>query len=102
MEVEAEGGRLASPVAQEEHKTEHAPAPAPAAGPAHGPAARPSSAGPVRPPPLDELLEAHAPDQLICPITLSLLDDPVLLFGDGCTYSRAAIEEHLAHCRHGA
>lgn len=100
MGEEAEG-LLASPVVQEEHKTEHAPAPA--AGPAHAHApVLPPGRGHVRLPPLDELLEAHAPDQLICPITLSLLDDPVLLFAGGCTYSRAAIEQYLAHCRHGA
>ena len=35
----------------------------------------------------------------MCPISLHLLEDPVILAGDGCTYSRAAIEAHLAHCR---
>ena len=51
------------------------------------------------PPPLKEFLELRTPESLLCPITLHLLDDPVVLFADGCTYSRAAIEEHLAFCR---
>ena len=51
------------------------------------------------PPPLEEFLEAQTPEWLLYPITLQLLDDPVLLVGDGCIYSRAAIEEHLAFCR---
>ena len=51
------------------------------------------------PPPLAEFLEAHTPESLLCPITLELLDDPVVLVADGCTYSRAAIERHLDHCR---
>ena len=58
------------------------------------------TASPVaRPPPLDELLEADAPDHLQCPISLALLDDPVLPPADGCTYSRAAIEQHFDACR---
>jgi hypothetical protein len=36
---------------------------------------------------------------MLCPITLHLLDDPVVLVADGCTYLRAAIELHLAFCR---
>ena len=54
---------------------------------------------PQRPPPLDEFLEAKAPEELICPLALHLLDDPVTLLADGITYSRAAIEQHLEHCR---
>jgi ankyrin repeat protein len=52
-----------------------------------------------RPPPLEEYLDAHAPDDLICPITMTLLADPVTLVADGCTYSRVAIEQHFAFCR---
>ncbi len=52
-----------------------------------------------QPPSLEEYLEAHAPDAFICPISFSLMDDPVLLVGDGCTYSRRSIEEHLDYCR---
>ena len=51
------------------------------------------------PPPLKKFLEARTPESLLCPITLHLFDDPVVLVADGCTYSRAAIEEHLAFCR---
>ena len=51
------------------------------------------------PPSLEEFLETRTPESMLCPITLHLLDDPVVLVGDGCTYSRAAIEEHLAFCR---
>ena len=43
-------------------------------------------------PPLPEYLEAHAPEDLVCPITLKLLVDLVLLVANGITYSRAAIE----------
>lgn len=50
-------------------------------------------------PPLDDFLDQRAPDYLICTILTSLLEDPVLLMGDGCTYSRAAIQEHLDFCR---
>lgn len=56
----------------------------------------PAAPGPARPPPLPEFLEAHAPDDLVCPITLALFNDPVMLFGDGFTYSRAPIEHYLA------
>ena len=35
------------------------------------------------------------PEELCCPITLSLLEDPVVLVGDGHVYSRAAIEDWL-------
>jgi hypothetical protein len=52
-----------------------------------------------RPPPLEEYLDAHAPESLICPISIQLMVDPVVLAGDGVTYSRAAIEEHFAFCR---
>ena len=72
---------------------EEAPAPAPA------PAPSVPAPEPTRPPPLKEYLDEHAPESLVCPISLHLLEDPVILAGDGCTYSRAAIEAHLAHCR---
>jgi hypothetical protein len=49
-------------------------------------------------PSLEEYLEAHAPDHLMCPISLQLLADQVVLMGDGCTYSRAAIQQHLDLC----
>jgi hypothetical protein len=61
-----------------------------------------SSAVPVRLPPLDEFLEADAPDQLICPITMQLVEEPVVLVGDGCTYSKAAIQQHIDYCRQSA
>ena len=51
------------------------------------------------PPPLEDFLEASTPENLLCPITLELQDDPVVLLGDGCTYSRAAIKQHLGLCR---
>jgi hypothetical protein len=35
---------------------------------------------------------------MLCPISFHLMLDPVVLVADGCTYSRAAIEQHLA-CR---
>ena len=54
---------------------------------------------PPPPPPLKEFVEARTPESLLCPITLHLFDDPVVLAADGCTYSRAAIEQHLAFCR---
>jgi len=58
--------------------------------------------GPVeRPPPLGEYLDAHAPDALLCPITHELVEDPVVLAVDGCTYSRTAIERHFAVRRQG-
>ena len=44
-------------------------------------------------------MEAGAPEDLVCPLTLQLLDDPVILVADGITYARAAIEAHLAWCR---
>ena len=69
-----------------------APAPTPA------PTAIPTVARPP-PPPLAELVEAGAHEELVCPLTLQLLDDLVMLVGDGMTYSRAAIEMHLAWCR---
>ncbi len=47
---------------------------------------------------LEEVLEAHAPKGLICPISLQLFNDPVLLVADGCTYTHAHIEQHLAWC----
>ena len=53
----------------------------------------------ARPLPLEEYVEADAPESLLCPISLSLFDDPVLLPADGCTYSRAAIEAHFDACR---
>lgn len=53
----------------------------------------------ARPPPLQEYLETHAPDDCLCPISLGLLEDPVVLAGDGFTYSRAAIEQRLASHR---
>ena len=72
------------------------PAPPAAAAVPTAPAPRPMPECPL---PLDEFVEAAAPDNLTCPITLHLLDDPVFLAADGCTYSRVAIEAHLAHCR---
>ena len=57
------------------------------------------SLAPERPPPLEEYLEAGAPDELVCPITLLLLLEPVFLVADGITYSKAAIQEHLDCCR---
>jgi ankyrin repeat protein len=57
---------------------------------------------PERPPPLEEYLEAHAPEDLMCPISLQLLAEPVMLVADGITYSRAAIDEHFAFCRQRA
>ena len=54
---------------------------------------------PPPPPSLEEFLKARTPESMLCPIKLHLLDDPVVLFADGCTYSRAAIEAHLALCR---
>ena len=35
------------------------------------------------------------PSNLCCPITLLLFRDPVLCLGDGETYERSAIEEHI-------
>lgn len=56
-----------------------------------------AASGPLeRPPPLDDYMEAHASATLICPVSLQLLEDPVLLAGDGCTYSRFHIEQHFA------
>ena len=69
----------------------------PAAAGSMATAPAPVVAGP--PPPLAELVEAHAPEELVCPLTLQLLVDPVILAGDGITYSRAFIETHLAWCR---
>lgn len=54
---------------------------------------------PARPPSLPEFLEMHVPDVLRCPITLRLINDPVMVMADGSTYSRAAIEQLLAACR---
>ena len=36
---------------------------------------------------------AAPPESLMCPITFSLMDDPVLLAGDGYTYDKRAIRE---------
>lgn len=55
-----------------------------------------------RPPPLRQCLQQRAPYPLVCPITLQLLQDPVLLLVDGCTYSRTAIERHFNTRREGA
>lgn len=55
-----------------------------------------------RPPPLEEFLEAHAPAHLLCPIALALMNDPVVLFANDCTYARATIEEHFDLCRASA
>lgn len=55
-----------------------------------------------RPPPLKTYLDANAPDDCRCPISTTLLDDPVVLAGDGFTYSRAAIQEYFAFCRERA
>ena len=63
------------------------------------PTRTPAVAGPKRPPPLEEYLTLRAPPELVCPLTQSLLDDPVVLAGDGFSYSRAAIKQHLASCR---
>ena len=41
----------------------------------------------------------HAPRDMICPTTCSLMEAPVLLAGDGCTYSKSAIQLHLDFCR---
>ena len=59
----------------------------------------PAPAPIARPRPPKEYIEEDAPDSLVCPITLQLMDDPVFLVADGCTYSRAAIEAHFAACR---
>ena len=66
---------------------------------APAPATTPVVVAAAPPPPLADLVEAGAPEELVCPLTLQLLVDPVILTGDGITYSRAAIEEHLALCR---
>jgi ankyrin repeat protein len=59
-------------------------------------------AAPPRPPlPLADFVQADVPHYLSCPIWLQLLDDPVLLVGDGHTYSRAAIQRHFAVRRAG-
>ncbi len=42
------------------------------------------------------LLE-DCPDDLICPLSLGLLEDPVLAM-DGITYSRKSIEQHIDWC----
>lgn len=52
----------------------------------------PQGPGPL---PLAVYLDANAPDDLICPITQRLQVNPVVLAGDGVTYSRVAIEERL-------
>jgi hypothetical protein len=57
---------------------------------------------PKHPPPLQEYLDAHAPELLLCPISLQLMEEPTLVVVDGCTYSRAAIEQHLEFCRQRA
>jgi len=54
-----------------------------------------------RPAPLRAFLQMHAPPSLMCPISLCLLEEPVLLMADGCTYSRASIERHFAIRRQG-
>lgn len=56
-------------------------------------------AGPERPPPLEEYLTFRAPPELMCPLMCSVLDYPVVLAGDGFSYSRAVIKQHLASCR---
>ena len=90
----AEGGTAVEAAAEaaEEEQQEQRPASAPISTPA-----------PERPPPLEEYLEMHVPDSnFLCPISLSLMDDPVLLVGDGWTYSKAAIQQHLDFCRDSA
>lgn len=49
--------------------------------------------------PLDSYLDKHAPEELLCPISLCLLEDPVILAADGITYSRASIQKHFDSCR---
>jgi hypothetical protein len=44
-------------------------------------------------------LEDDTPDHLKCPLTLCLMEDPVILVADGCTYERIAIEGHLSYRR---
>jgi hypothetical protein len=63
--------------------TTTAAAAAAAAAAADVPAAPPTPP-PERPLPLHEYLEAHTPDHLVCPISFQLMEDPVLLAGDGC------------------
>jgi hypothetical protein len=49
-------------------------------------------------PDLDALtFDAEPPSDLLCPVTLELMVDPVILVGDGHTYSRAGIEGWLRH-----
>lgn len=43
-------------------------------------------------------MEEHLPDQLKCPISLDMYEDPVILAADGFTYSRKKIEEHFDFC----
>jgi hypothetical protein len=96
----AAGLTIAAPapaVAEQKQEQEEEEANSAATAPA------PARAPPVlrfeRPPPLQEYVEAHAPDDFTCPISLALLVDPVVLAGDGFTYSRAAIEQHLGFRR---
>ena len=59
---------------------------------------QPSSPPPPPPPPPPS--PAAPPDELVCPISLELMDkDPVVLAVDGFTYSKAAIEAYFARCR---
>lgn len=51
--------------------------------------------------PLDAFLDDHAPEELLCPISMCLLDDPVILAADGITYSRTSIQKHFDNCRSG-
>jgi hypothetical protein len=61
-------------------------------------AAAPSSVRSPVLPDLDALtFDADPPSDLLCPVTLELMVDPVILVGDGHTYSRAGIEEWLRH-----
>ena len=39
-----------------------------------------------------------APDDLVCPISFTLMTDPVVAM-DGNIYQRSAIEEHIEYCR---
>jgi len=61
------------------------------------PPVRPTDPGATRPPPLvrTDSMEDAAPPRFLCPITQSVMDDPVVA-ADGNTYEREAITKYMS------
>ena len=47
---------------------------------------------------LDWVLFNRAARQFLCPISMDIMQDPVVVGGSGNTYDRKSIEKHFQHC----